>query len=612
MKPKQATANAAPQAAAPSANREASAPDKKSGQRNKGSRSGGHPDTSEVQAHIVRSRTRYLFDKKFTQYEVSVSVSNMTWSVFRRYSEFETLHRKLSSAYRNVTLPKLPGKRWTGNMTEKFLEERRLGLGTYLSGMLSRIRPATSVPIMEFLGLLTDHSKESKRPRVQADVICKMVKPGDLILFRTQGTLPALQRTVLSSEYDHVGVVVSKQMSAMSKKYHHSAGLFLLESTNEGVHTYPLMTRVRAWHLSGAVMVVRQLRLPKEFSKTETERKLQHFTQEEEGKGYGLNPLKLLRRKAENTHNTYFCSELVASAYQTLGVLPEGIAANSYYPSTFAERNSLKLLAGELGQEVWVEFWQPEVLKAKIFKRRGRSNRSQTIPIAKLAPSTNPEPRPHAKHMSNFTPAAPSGEGGLLRVEGAERVRVDSADDEDTRIMVKVAKKEVQLLEGKQTCVELRVDREGDTGDKFSAMLLSQYATEKCELTLDGCKGSCVLPKATQPGRYRLKVSATANPFLSGYSGFFSLVSASGTNADKKDDPSSSERDGPSPSKNTKAEPKDNPNTPREPDLPRGWANSRPLPPPRDATEFPLPIASAPVTTTFIDTPRDSEESGDV
>jgi len=340
-----------------------------------------------IAVKIVRHRTRWHFDKKFIQYEISVSFSNMRWSVYRRYSEFEMLHRKILKDFGGgkQQLPKLPGKRWSGNLDPLFLVNRRQALDKYFRKLMEIPAATGNAKVMEFLGMLSDHSSESKRKRLQADLVCRIVKPGDIVLFRTQGTLPALQRTVLNTEYDHVGIVITKHISRFSRHFDAAAALFLLESTNEGVHAYPLRSRLRAWHLSGAIMVVRRLKHGT-LSSGEVAEVLQDFAGTAEGKGYGLNPIKLLRRKAENAPlETYFCSELVASAYKKIGVLPESVAASNYYPSTFAARSGLKLTNdAELSDEVMIEFWQPEVLRARLLK-----NRSKSVGRRPCEPTTN-------------------------------------------------------------------------------------------------------------------------------------------------------------------------------------------------------------------------------
>lgn len=41
---------------------------------------------------------------------------------------------------------------------------------------------------------------------------------------------------------------------------------------------------------------------------------------------------------------SYFCSELVASLYKYLGLLPTEISSSNYWPGSFSTETSLKLL----------------------------------------------------------------------------------------------------------------------------------------------------------------------------------------------------------------------------------------------------------------------------
>ena len=47
----------------------------------------------------------------------------------------------------------------------------------------------------------------------------------------------------------------------------------------------------------------------------------------------------------ENLHENkgYFCSELIASSYKTLGILPKHIKSAQYWPVTFSAEENLKL-----------------------------------------------------------------------------------------------------------------------------------------------------------------------------------------------------------------------------------------------------------------------------
>lgn len=62
--------------------------------------------------------------------------------------------------------------------------------------------------------------------------------------------------------------------------------------------------------------------------------KLEEFIKTVIGLKYKLNPSKIFSKKCENDienigdDKTYFCSELVASAYKCLGILPSDVPAS--------------------------------------------------------------------------------------------------------------------------------------------------------------------------------------------------------------------------------------------------------------------------------------------
>lgn len=78
---------------------------------------------------------------------------------------------------------------------------------------------------------------------------------------------------------------------------------------------------------------------------------------------YRLNPSKIFRKKFENDSEnisedkSYFCSELVASAYKCLGLLPKDISASQYWPGNFSSKSDMKLIGeGMLEDEQMIEF----------------------------------------------------------------------------------------------------------------------------------------------------------------------------------------------------------------------------------------------------------------
>lgn len=53
----------------------------------------------------------------------------------------------------------------------------------------------------------------------------------------------------------------------------------------------------------------------------------------------------------------FFCSELVASAYKLMGLLPRKVSSTQYWPGSFAARRGLRLQGGAmLGEETLIDF----------------------------------------------------------------------------------------------------------------------------------------------------------------------------------------------------------------------------------------------------------------
>jgi hypothetical protein len=99
-------------------------------------------------------------------------------------------------------------------------------------------------------------------------------------------------------------------------------------------------------------------------------RKLEEFIKIHKGKRYRLNPLDLFKNQQSKSslirsqspelialqppapedeeESGFFCSELVAAAYQYLGILPEERAPSYYWPSTLARED----LNDEMGMDL--------------------------------------------------------------------------------------------------------------------------------------------------------------------------------------------------------------------------------------------------------------------
>ena len=85
------------------------------------------------------------------------------------------------------------------------------------------------------------------------------------------------------------------------------------------------------WHKIYKKIAYRKLRFSRSYDNMQ---RLERFIKTVIGRKYKLNPAKIFQRKCDNDmdniqeETTYFCSELVASAYKNMGILPKDISAS--------------------------------------------------------------------------------------------------------------------------------------------------------------------------------------------------------------------------------------------------------------------------------------------
>ncbi|KAM6156336.1 sorting nexin-29 [Rhynchocyon petersi] len=75
----------------------------------------------------------------FHVYQVYIRIKDDEWNVYRRYTEFRSLHHKLQNKYPQVRAYNFPPKKAIGNKDAKFVEERRKQLQNYLRGVMNKV-----------------------------------------------------------------------------------------------------------------------------------------------------------------------------------------------------------------------------------------------------------------------------------------------------------------------------------------------------------------------------------------------------------------------------------------------------------------------------------------
>jgi len=187
--------------------------------------------------------------------------------------------------------------------------------------------PAASVGTLHILiqkslrpddGMLAYHGTPSR-------AIPLRLQPGDLILFSNTELVRHTIKLAQGSEWDHIGIVVSLPEQAST--------LSFLEAVVDGVYTFRLDHRLD-FYRDSAKMAVRRLEVMRTQKMINA---LAEFALEIRGKPYCslLDIIKTYGAGAEPSEGTWFCSQLVAAAFQRMDLLAEQPPASAYLPADF-------------------------------------------------------------------------------------------------------------------------------------------------------------------------------------------------------------------------------------------------------------------------------------
>lgn len=195
--------------------------------------------------------------------------------------------------------------------------------------------------------------------------IRKDLKIGDIVLFSGKGGISHGIKLVTNSKWSHVGMVL---------RLPDSKAAFLWESTilcnlkdaidgkaKRGVQLVLLSDRLRTYDGEAAIRHLQNHEID-----TDEYRKLMELRENLRNRPYEKDQLELIKAAYDGPlgHNeedltSLFCSELVAEAYQEVGLLKEpplGLPSNEFTPKDFAEKRGLVLESGaSLGVEIPVE-----------------------------------------------------------------------------------------------------------------------------------------------------------------------------------------------------------------------------------------------------------------
>jgi hypothetical protein len=194
------------------------------------------------------------------------------------------------------------------------------------------------------------------------------LKTGDVLLFSGKGGISEGIKFFTVSKWSHVGLIY-KLVDRLDPK----GTVFCWESTTlsdlkdaetgkltKGVQRVELSERLERCFAKGYEISVR----PLNTSLTDDMLlALNKFRHEVRGRPYERGKIELLKSAwegwlGENKEDlsSLFCSELVAEAYQRMGLLEEAPPSNEYTPKDFSQEKGLRLMRDySLGNEILID-----------------------------------------------------------------------------------------------------------------------------------------------------------------------------------------------------------------------------------------------------------------
>jgi len=296
-------------------------------------------------------RTRVI-DRIIVQLRLEVKVGNLIWTILRSLEDFRQLKDSLNlPAEFSVPFPKTV-QRYFSEDSEVLTIQKMLVKWLVAAARVGVNEP----PMLTFLGVMDTEINETAATKIDFDTLISTCDTGDLLLFETHGFIPNSIRKITSSKYDHVGVVIVKELDSGGREE-----CFLEASGDEyGVNLHDLRKRLHEWYLADAKICYRRLNCIRDVK---FHIRTNDFVNKVQGLKYGwsIKDLMLNKKDKQPANKTkFFCSELVTAFYKHLGFIQSYRKCHNYMPGDFAEKDSgsrLNLADAILEHEILVTMW---------------------------------------------------------------------------------------------------------------------------------------------------------------------------------------------------------------------------------------------------------------
>lgn len=95
----------------------------------------------------------------FTVYSISVTLNGDSWTVHRRYNQFQRFYQSISAEFPGLNFP-IPPKSWIGRMNKEFIGKRQGALEAFLKEAVANQHVAKSEELLFFLSPLYQSARE--------------------------------------------------------------------------------------------------------------------------------------------------------------------------------------------------------------------------------------------------------------------------------------------------------------------------------------------------------------------------------------------------------------------------------------------------------------------
>lgn len=309
-------------------------------------------------------------------------------------------------------------------------------------------------PMLTFLGVMDAEISETAATKIDFDALISTCGTGDLLLFETHGFIPNSIRKLTSSKYDHVGVVIVKELD------HGGREECFLEASGDqyGVNLHDLRKRLHEWYLADAKICYRRLNCIRDLK---FHIRTNDFVNKVQGLKYGYSIKALMlnqKDKQPANKSKFFCSELVTAFYKHLGFIQSYRKCHNYMPGDFAEKQSgarLNLADAILEHEILVTMWPvSKTTRIKPIKdsiRRKRSHSQQECITLSCQRGTVSNSRSSKKRRSKSRRSLSMSDISNIRVE--PRGRRVSYEPSDGRYDDYLFKSTLDLYESEESKV---------------------------------------------------------------------------------------------------------------------------------------------------------------